>query len=198
MKTIARTYDGANDMYLDSTGQIAMTSSDKDLQQNLIISSMCTLLGELQLDTNIGIPYFETVFTSPTMINGWKSACRSRLRKFTWLSAITKFDTTLTDGILRFNMDIQTADGEQNTIVFDTSASPIIRPGGGDGGGSGDDEMQNLIDVNGVFYLPVDKLNGVQRYRKMAQVVDPSSGVTTELSDQLYIKNENGDFVIQQ
>ena len=62
----------------------------------------------------------------------------------------------------------------------------------GEGGG----DMESLIQ-NGVFYLPVYMENGVQVYRQLKQFIDTTmGGVTTELSEETYIKSA-GVFVKQ-
>ena len=95
---------------------------------------------------------------------------------------------------LTYTLGVETDEGD--VTVSQLAYTNIIIPPGG--GGSGGEQMETLVDSNGLFYLPVGKVGGVQRYRQLKQFDDGVGGVTTQLSDTQYIKDENGSFVAVQ
>ena len=89
-------------------------------------------------------------------------------------------------------MQVVTDDGLVTINGIDYSISTIGTHGSGGGG-----EMETLVQ-NGIFYLPVFKENGVQVYRQLRQYVMPNKGgVTTDLSEETYVKNIDGVFVLR-
>lgn len=192
MKTFARTAD-THDIFIDSTGQIAMAES-KVAHAQIIEAAILTREGELQLDVEKGIPYFSTVFLSPTLVDEWADAVRRRVSEISFVESINTFDYELSDDTLTYTMNITTEEGD--VTVSNLMYTNIIMPSPGGGGGGG--EMEALVDSNGLFYLPVGKVSGVQRYRQLIQFDDGVGGVTTQLSEMQYIKDENGAFVAIQ
>jgi len=82
MKVLSQKSDGTYDIYMDvSTNQLAM-SYDKEAYANIIEDSLRTLEGELQLDTEGGIPYLRTVFESLDKIPIWMFYVRKRVMSF--------------------------------------------------------------------------------------------------------------------
>lgn len=189
MKTIARTSD-THDIGIDSTGQIAMVEG-KYAYALIMESIILTRSGELQLDTERGIPYFSTVFMSPTLIDEWANSVASSISELGFVSGIESFDYSFDGEMLKYDMEIMTDEG--NVTISQSTAANIIIPSGGSGGGG--DQMETLVDSNGLFYLPVGKVGGVQRYRQLKQFDDGVGGVTTQLSETMYVKDANGSFV---
>lgn len=178
-----------NDVFLIG-GQLAM-SYGRAAYAVAIDSAIKTQRGELQLDVVEGIPYFETVFQSPVYAEQWKANVERRVNSFPFVKSIVDFEyeVDFRNHVLKYDMTIETDLGNitVNDINFKTST---ISAGGGEGG-----DMANLIQ-NGEFYLPVYLENGTQVYRKLTQFVSEELGVTTELSNETYIKDGNGNFVI--
>lgn len=186
IKTIARAAN--NDIFLFS-GQIAMVDG-MFAQAQIIKAAILTVKGELQYDTERGIPYFDTVFKSPNNVYLWRAYVLKRVRQFDWVQDITSFEQEIdyTNHTINYTMTLVTNDGVVTIRGIDYDISTIT-PGGG-GGGAGESLVQN-----GIFYLPVFKDGDVQVYRQLRQYVDPLGSITTDLSEQTYIKNNDGIFV---
>lgn len=188
MKTLARSANG--DIFLHA-GQLAMADG-RIAQAQTIQAAILTVKGELQFDTERGIPYFETIFLDPSKINLWRAYVIDRVRGFDWVTDVIeltqKYDAK--NNVINYNLKIATDDGIVTINGIDYSISTIGTHGGGGGG-----EMESLVQ-NGIFYLPVFKVGEVQVYRQLKQYVMPDgSGVTTDVSEKTYVKNESGVFV---
>lgn len=108
-KTIARNAD--NDIYLDFTGQIAMANGIQALEQ-IAKAAILTVKGELQYNTEGGIPYFETVFKSQNNIYLWRAYVLRRIRQFAWVKDITSFEYSVdnTEHTINYSITIVTND----------------------------------------------------------------------------------------
>ena len=104
----------ANDIYLVN-GDLAV-SSGKTAQGQIISAAIRTRRGELQLDTERGIPYFETVFESPSKdnIDLWESSVRDTIMGFNFVESIEKFDIQMDyeRNVLRYSAKVKTVDGD--------------------------------------------------------------------------------------
>jgi len=178
MKVLSQKSDGTYDIYMDvSTNQLAM-SYDKEAYANIIEDSLRTLEGELQLDTEGGIPYLRTVFESLDKIPIWMFYVRKRVMSFDFVKDIVQFTYSVDPQtkVLTCDLKVDTDDGEISLGVNYT----------GEISGGGED-MSGLIQ-DGLFYLPVHKTDGVQFYRILTDLVNEEMGVTTRISEQLFIK----------
>jgi hypothetical protein len=189
MKTIARSAN--KDIFIYS-GQLAMADG-KIAQGQILEAAILTVKGELQFDLENGIPYFDTIFLSPAKAYLWRASVINRVKKFDWVHEVTQFDHVLDykNHVVTYTMVVLTDLGTVTIRSIDYNISTVGSHTGEGGGG-----MESLIQ-NGVFYLPVYKENGVQIYRQLKQFIDPNmGGVTTELSEETYIKSA-GVFVKQ-
>lgn len=190
MRAIARSAN--NDMFLYA-GQLAMCDG-KVAYAQIIEAAVLTVKGELQFDTEQGIPYFDTIFRSPKRAALWKAYVVDRVKQFSFVSSITQFDYTFDykNHVINYEMRVNTDKGKVTITSVDYTVSTIgTHTSGGSGGG------EQLVQ-NGIFYLPVYMENNVQVYRQLKQYVDDVEGtVTTELSEDTYIKNTSGVFVKQ-
>jgi hypothetical protein len=191
MKVLARTND-YHDLYLDSSGQIAMVES-KVCHAQIIESVILTVSGEIQLNTNKGIPYFTTVFESRMYLKSWKTAVENAVSKLDFVSLIEEFNCRFLDDTLYYDMTVFTNDGERVIVndTINTSLTTPIYP-------NGDEGMADLTDANGNFYMPEKKVSGVQYYRRMTIITDGTYGDTTQLSSDSYIKDSSGNFVVAE
>lgn len=189
MTTIART-SGTHDLYLDSTGQIAIADGIQCYSQT-IESAILTVIGEIQLDTKIGIPYFTTIFESKRFLSQWASSVLNRVSEMPFTTIVENFDYEYINGSLVYNMTVQCGDEPVTVNIANSINSQIVIPDQGHGG----IHMETLTDSNGNFYLPVQKVDGVQRYRMLTVFVDPTYGNSTQVSSASYIRNQNGEFV---
>ena len=97
MKTIARRswidsnrISHKNDIYLVN-GQLALADGVSAYAQT-IEAVVLTRRGELQLDTEAGIPYFETIFASRNAVGAWAAAVRAAVSALPFVDSILSFD----------------------------------------------------------------------------------------------------------
>ena len=101
-----------NDIFLTSEGDFAM-SEGKEAHANVIADVVRTYRGELQLDTGMGVPYFETVFDSVNGIDVWKSEVRKSVLALPFVRSIDSFSAAWKpeNHILSYSMTVSTDDG---------------------------------------------------------------------------------------
>lgn len=101
-----------NDIFLTSEGDFAM-SEGKEAYANVIADVVRTYRGELQLDTGMGVPYFETVFDSVNGIDIWKSEVRKRVLSLSFVRSIDSFSASWNteNHILSYSMTVSTDNG---------------------------------------------------------------------------------------
>ena len=112
MKTLAQ--DSQNDIII-ALGDFA-TVGGVDACAVIIADAVRTVTGELQLDTERGVPYFETVFKSVNGIDIWKSDVRRRILSFSFVKSIDSFDVSYMDKRLYYTISI-TTDGGTVTVT---------------------------------------------------------------------------------
>ena len=78
----------------------------------IIGDAIRTVRGELQLDTERGVPYFETVFKSVNGIDIWKNDVRKRVLEFTFVKSIDSFDVSYANRKLEYTMRLTTDAGD--------------------------------------------------------------------------------------
>ena len=71
-----------------------------------------TVRGELQLDTERGVPYFETVFKSVNGIDIWKNDFLKRVLEFPFVKSIDSFDVSYANRKLEYTMRLTTDAGD--------------------------------------------------------------------------------------
>lgn len=101
-----------NDIFLTSEGDFAM-SGGKEACANVIADVVRTYRGELQLDTGMGVPYFETVFDSVNGIDVWKSEVRKSVLALPFVRSIDSFSASWNteNHILSYSMTVSTDSG---------------------------------------------------------------------------------------
>ena len=110
MKTFSQ--DSHNDICIGSDGQFA-TVDGLDAYSAEIADVVRTVRGELQLDTERGVPYFETVFKSVNGIDIWKSEVRKRVLALSFVRSIDSFSASWKpeNHILSYSMTVSTDNG---------------------------------------------------------------------------------------
>lgn len=100
-----------NDISL-SSGQIAMATG-KDAYRTAIECAIRTRLGELPLDIEQGIPYFETVFQSSRLVSDFEAALRARIEEFTFVDEVEEISTNFdrARSVLSYSVTVSTTDG---------------------------------------------------------------------------------------
>ena len=107
IETRAVTVGGVTKRYLSfNTG--------KQAYADIIGDTIRTVSGELQLDVNRGVPYFETVFKSVNGIDIWKDDVRKIMNGLSFVKSIVSFDVSW-DPVsrkLNYEMVVETDEGE--------------------------------------------------------------------------------------
>ena len=110
MKTFSQ--DSHNDIRIGSDGQFA-TVYGLDAYSTVIADVVRTVRGELQLDMERGVPYFETVFKSVNGIDIWKNDVRKRVLALSFVRSIDSFSASWKpeNHILSYSMTVSTDNG---------------------------------------------------------------------------------------
>lgn len=89
-------------------------STGKQAYADIIGDTIRTVSGELQLDVNRGVPYFETVFKSVNGIDIWKNDVRKIVNGLSFVKSIVSFDVSWNpiSRKLNYEMVVETDDGE--------------------------------------------------------------------------------------
>ena len=103
--------DENNDVFLDGTHNIALCEGVEAIAQVIENVVRCQK-GELQLDIERGIPYFETVFSSGIAdIDIWKSYMIDAIENVSGVNSVVSFDITITGDVLKYVAEIDTIYG---------------------------------------------------------------------------------------
>ena len=89
-------------------------STGKESLANIIGDTVRTVCGELQLDVNRGVPYFETVFKSVNGIDIWKNDVRKIVNGLSFVKSIVSFDVSWDplNRKLNYEMVVETDEGK--------------------------------------------------------------------------------------
>lgn len=103
--------DANNDLYIDGTNGLAMGSDLTALVQ-AVQNTVNTLKGEIQLDTTLGVPYFETVFNQQSPdISVWESYMIEEVEKLDGVERVNSITTRVANNTLTYEMNILTIYG---------------------------------------------------------------------------------------
>ena len=105
IETHAVTVGGVTKRYLSF-------NDGKQAYADIIGDAIRTVRGELQLDTERGVPYFETVFKSVNGIDIWKNDVRKRVLEFPFVKSIDSFDVSYANRKLEYTMRLTTDAGD--------------------------------------------------------------------------------------
>lgn len=108
--------DPANNDLVIEDGSFVL-AGDKDACAHIIADVVRTLEGELQLDTEAGIPYERTIWSSIKNIPLWRHYVTQAITKLPFVSEITSFTTELISGnILSYELNITLTTDETVTV----------------------------------------------------------------------------------
>ena len=110
MKTFAKDPDG--NVIVDLVTHDIRTVDGVEAYAVIIGDAIRTVRGELQLDTERGVPYFETVFKSVNGIDIWKNDVRKRVLAFPFVKSIDSFDVSYANRKLEYTMRLTTDAGD--------------------------------------------------------------------------------------
>jgi len=105
-----------NDIYLVD-GQFAFVSG-YDAKAQTLESVIKTVQGEMQLDNELGAPYFTTVFQDNFHLEMWATAIREMVVGLAFVDSISefKYEYDFSNRKLTFSLTVVTNDGEEITV----------------------------------------------------------------------------------
>jgi hypothetical protein len=100
--------DQNNDIYLDGYNNIAM-KDDIQALNDIILNKVRTNLGELQFNSNLGIPYFTTIFSSVSDIDLWQKFVVDSALSTPYIEKVSNFEHEISNNNkLSYSMTIIT------------------------------------------------------------------------------------------
>lgn len=111
MTTLAR--DANNDIHVTSDGKFAIASG-LACYYDILHAAVLTIQGELLLNTERGIPYFDTIFQHPNKVLFWQSSMQSVISSFSFVRTIKSFnyDIDYDKKLLTYTIKVETTDGD--------------------------------------------------------------------------------------
>lgn len=102
-----------NDIYIDSNGNLALCK-DIEAVKTAVSCATKTNYGEIVLNTNLGVPYFTTIFTAHPDIELWKSYMQEAILSIPKVLGISYFKTYIDNkkNLLTYATVINTEYGE--------------------------------------------------------------------------------------
>ena len=103
--------DSNNDLVIENNKLKVVDG--KEAYGIVIASAIKTLEGEIQLNTNKGIPYQRTLWQSRNRADIWEHYVRERILAFDFVSTINSFEySTDVNGVFKYTIEIATNDGD--------------------------------------------------------------------------------------
>lgn len=109
--TITIAVNQSNDIYRGTDGNLTFVSGLEAVLQ-LCEHAMKTRLGEVELDSDEGIPYFDVVFVGAPNLIQFEAASRKTLLAVDGVVEIIDFKMSLVDNTLTYLADIKTVYGQ--------------------------------------------------------------------------------------
>ncbi len=103
--------DDNQDIFLDSEGNLALCK-DIEAVKTAVDCATKTNYGEIVLNTRLGIPFFETIFTAHPDIELWKSYMKEAILRVPKVIGIIAFKTYIEKSLLKYAVVINTEYGE--------------------------------------------------------------------------------------
>ena len=99
-----------NDIFLDKAGNLSISY---DLQATLQDCQQVAKLqlGEAVLNTNLGVPYFQTIWVGVPNIQQWTSSLRAAFLSVAGVVEVVSLITSQVDDVLQYNAIIRTIYG---------------------------------------------------------------------------------------
>lgn len=109
MTTLAR---GTNNDIQVKNGKFVIASG-LNCYYDILHSAVLTIYQEMILNSERGIPYFDTVFKSPTKILFWKDRMTKVITSFSFVQSIVTFDYSVdySKKLFTYNLKVRTTDG---------------------------------------------------------------------------------------
>lgn len=104
--------DENNDLKLDGVRNIAI-GEDINAVVQLVQNALNTLLGEIQLNTSLGVPYFETILNKQNPnVSVWESYMVEEAEKVNGVVRVNNIQTRIENNVLSYTMEILTIYGQ--------------------------------------------------------------------------------------
>ena len=103
--------DSRNDLTLGSDGNLLIVA-DLKATLNVCEHAAKAILGEMVLNKQQGLPYFQAVWNGSPSLRAFEAAFRSRIMKVPGVTGIPEFDIEQTQDILKYVATISTVYGE--------------------------------------------------------------------------------------
>ena len=111
MITISTANDSTNDIYINASGDIAM-SEDILALANVSKNRVLTTKGESEFNQLEGIPYFETIFTDRPKIDLFQAAVVQSLEAQEEVQRVSNFEYTQQNGVFSYSLTEKTTYGD--------------------------------------------------------------------------------------
>lgn len=109
MQTIA--INSNNDIYLDSSGNLAM-KTDIEALGDILVNKSQTNQGELLYNSESGIDFFNTVFSSPAYPDLFQNQLLNQLENTEGVERISNYQAEQKNNTYSYTANIQTQYGE--------------------------------------------------------------------------------------
>ena len=93
--------DERNDIYLDGAGNLAL-ADDREALANIVLNVFRTNYGELQFNTDDGIPYFATIFNNAPNVRMFEAFLRDRALSVPGIESVGAFSYTVSETPVEF------------------------------------------------------------------------------------------------
>ncbi len=100
-----------NDIFTDSTGNLAMLTDIKALA-NVSKNAVLTNLGEAEYNQEYGIPYFETIFTDTPKIDLLQAAQVATLENLGNVERVSNYEYSEQNGVFSYSLIEHTTFGD--------------------------------------------------------------------------------------
>ena len=88
--------DEHNDIYLDGANNLAL-ADDREALANIVLNVFRTNYGELQFNTDDGIPYFATIFNNAPNVRMFEAFLRDRALAVPGIESVGAFSYTVSE-----------------------------------------------------------------------------------------------------
>lgn len=113
MKTIATNEN--NDIFLTPSGDIALAGEDVAAIQT-VKHAVLTNYGELPLNQQAGVPYFNTVFMDHPNLEAFRQEVQRTAEAVEEVQSVEDFLMQIQNGTLRYEMRVRLTNGNEVTV----------------------------------------------------------------------------------
>lgn len=127
MRTIARDNwtdsvgEHKNDIRVDASTKSFVLAEGRQAYAQTLEAVIKTVMGEIPVDIEKGVPYFDTIFNSSRALEGWADAVREEVGKLRFILEITSFDYGIERDArgkpyVAYELSVVTTDGSTVTV----------------------------------------------------------------------------------